>query len=126
MVNDRCPVPGCQLTINTGFHFRGACLNRDQKDTITSCANKQVHRIRKAVQNGEQARWTLLVNAGSKLAVNATEDVTIPDWMLPEDQYGRFGSRAFADKVDMVLVKGWGLSSTPRLPRRQRLPKKLW
>ena len=99
--------------IRSGLHHRGACLNLEQKDTINSCANRQVHRIKKAFRAGDLARWTILVNAGKKQADNGVEDETIPGWMLPVSKYGCFGHRAFPDKVDLVLVKGWDSSSPP-------------
>ena len=121
----KCPLPGCNLKIENRFHFRSGCHNTDQSDVITTCANKQVHRIRKAFEKGEQARWTLLVNAGAKLAKNGVEDETIPGWMLPEGKYGKFGNRPFPDKVDMVLVRGWDSTTPPPATRQEKSQVKL-
>ena len=121
----KCPLPGCNLKIENRFHFRSGCHNTDQSDVITTCANKQVHRIRKAFEKGEQARWTLLVNAGVKLAKNGAEDETIPGWMLPEEKYGKFGNRPFPDKVDMVLVRGWDSTTPPPATRQEKSQVKL-
>ncbi len=98
-----CPLPGCGRIVTNVFHGRGPCRNQAQSNAITSAGNHHVHTIAEYINKGDYARWTVLINAGTRYAASGMEDATVPDDMLP----GAFGHRAFPDKVDIMLVIGW-------------------
>ena len=110
-----CPLPECSLKVNNQFHGRGPCTNPEQKDKITSWANKMVQATVKAARSGKLARWLFLVNAGTKDTPNGKEDWTVPAWMLPNKcghSRGPPGNRIYPDgskipdKIDIMAITG--------------------